>query len=118
MLDEVRVGRLPDASTTPARAELGYTSRPAAEALAQAARSALAEHAPTAAAVCDPSGGDAGGAEDLDAVLSGQPGHGLDLGGSVAGGGVASSVAGSARVRMNSSNQLDGHPSGIWPSRS
>ena len=42
LLDEVRAGRLPHSfDDTKARAELGYTSRPAAEALADAARIAL-----------------------------------------------------------------------------
>ncbi|MBV9004836.1 MAG: hypothetical protein JO181_09270, partial [Solirubrobacterales bacterium] len=42
--DEVRAGRLPHAfDDAKARAELGYVSRAAAGALAEAARSALAE---------------------------------------------------------------------------
>jgi dihydroflavonol-4-reductase len=42
VLDEVRAGRLPHLfDDTKARTELGYTTRPAADALAQAARSAL-----------------------------------------------------------------------------
>ena len=53
VLDEVRSGRLPHAfDDAKARSELGYISRPAAEALAEAARSALAPSAArTAAAV-------------------------------------------------------------------
>lgn len=44
VLDEVRAGRLPHAfDDSKARAELGYVSRPAAGALAEAARSASAE---------------------------------------------------------------------------
>ena len=45
VLDEVRAGRLPHLfDDAKARAELGYVSRPAVQALAQAAHSALAEH--------------------------------------------------------------------------
>ena len=45
VLDEVRAGRLPHLfDDAKARAELGYVSRPAALALAQAAHSALADH--------------------------------------------------------------------------
>jgi dihydroflavonol-4-reductase len=47
VLDEVRAGRLPHRfDDAKARAELGYASRPAADALAQAARSALGARAP------------------------------------------------------------------------
>jgi dihydroflavonol-4-reductase len=46
LLDEVRAGRLPHLfDDTKARAELGYVSQPAADALAQATRSALARRA-------------------------------------------------------------------------
>lgn len=44
VLDEVRAGRLPHRfDDTKARAALGYTSRPAVDALVNATRSALAE---------------------------------------------------------------------------
>ncbi len=47
LLDEVRVGRLPHLfDDAKARSELGYTSRPAADALQDAARSALAHALP------------------------------------------------------------------------
>ncbi len=56
-LDEVRAGRLPHLfHDAKARRELGYASRPAADALAQAARSALAERGePVPSAVPEPS---------------------------------------------------------------
>jgi dihydroflavonol-4-reductase len=45
VLDEVRAGRLPHLfDDGKARAELGYSSRPAADALAEAARVAIADH--------------------------------------------------------------------------
>jgi dihydroflavonol-4-reductase len=45
VLDEVRAGRMPHLfDDSKARAELGYVSRPAADALANAARSAIASH--------------------------------------------------------------------------